>query len=141
VNVRRDGRVALLFSDPTGSGHSNPAQIFIRGIAECPPELTTSPAALEEFWSMLFWRQPSSRGRPSWPSPGSGPSGQAWPVPENWLATGLPCSRRARLTVASRWPGWCHCPWTVRGRITASAAAGEWLFTALARHPADRGQG
>ena len=61
MNVRRDGRVALLFSDPTGSGHSNPAQIFIRGIADCPPELTTSPAALEESWSMLFWRQPSSR--------------------------------------------------------------------------------
>ena len=61
VNVRRDGRVALLFSDPTGSGHSSPAQIFIRGTAVCPPELTTSPAGLEEFWSMLFWRQPSSR--------------------------------------------------------------------------------
>jgi hypothetical protein len=47
VNVRRDGRVAMLFSDPTGSGHSNPVQIFIRGTAACPPELTTSPAALE----------------------------------------------------------------------------------------------
>jgi Pyridoxamine 5'-phosphate oxidase len=61
VNVRRDGRVALLFSDPTGSGHASPAQVFIRGMAACPPELTTSPAGLEEYWSMLFWRQPSSR--------------------------------------------------------------------------------
>jgi hypothetical protein len=61
VNVRRDGRVALLFSDPTGSGLSSPAQMFIRGTAVCPPGLITSPAALEEFWSMLFWRQPSSR--------------------------------------------------------------------------------
>ena len=61
LNVRRDGRVALLFSDPTGSGQDSPAQIFIRGTAVCPPELVTSPAGLEEYWSMLFWRQPSSR--------------------------------------------------------------------------------
>jgi hypothetical protein len=61
LNVRRDGRVALLFSDPTGSGLSTPAQIFIGGTARCS-ELTTSPAGLEEYWSMLFRRQPSSRG-------------------------------------------------------------------------------
>jgi Pyridoxamine 5'-phosphate oxidase len=61
LNVRRDGRVALLFSDPTGSGLSAPAQIFIGGTARCS-ELTTSPAGLEEYWSMLFLRQPSSRG-------------------------------------------------------------------------------
>ncbi len=61
LNVRRDGRVALLFSDPTGSGLSAPGQIFISGTARCS-ELTTSPAGLEEYWSMLFRRQPSSRG-------------------------------------------------------------------------------
>jgi len=61
LNVRRDGRVALLFSDPTGSGLSAPPQIFIGGKAQCS-ELTTSPAGLEEYWSMLFRRQPSSRG-------------------------------------------------------------------------------
>ncbi len=60
LNVRRDGRVALLFSDPTGSGLSAPAQIFIGGNARCS-ELTTSPAGLEDYWSMLFYRQPSSR--------------------------------------------------------------------------------
>lgn len=61
LNVRRDGRVALLFSDPTGSGLEDPGQVFIGGRARCS-ELTTSPAGLEEFWSMLFFRQPSSRG-------------------------------------------------------------------------------
>lgn len=61
LNVRRDGRVALLFSDPTGSGLSSPVQIFVGGTARCS-ELTTSPAGLEEYWSMLFRRQPSSRG-------------------------------------------------------------------------------
>jgi hypothetical protein len=61
LNVRRDGRVALLFSDPTGSGISAPVQIFSSGTGQCS-ELTTSPAGLEEYWSMLFRRQPSSRG-------------------------------------------------------------------------------
>jgi hypothetical protein len=61
LNVRRDRRVALLFSDPTGSGFSAPTQIFIGGSARCS-ELTTSPAGLEDYWSMLFRRQPSSRG-------------------------------------------------------------------------------
>jgi hypothetical protein len=60
LNVRRDGRVALLFSDPTGSELSAPGQIFISGNARCS-ELTTSPDGLEEYWSMLFLRQPSSR--------------------------------------------------------------------------------
>jgi hypothetical protein len=60
LNVRRDGRVALLFSDPTGSGLGDPVQLFIRGSAVCG-ELTTSPAGVEEYWSMLYWRQPSSR--------------------------------------------------------------------------------
>jgi Pyridoxamine 5'-phosphate oxidase len=61
LNVRRDGRVALLFSDPTGSGLSAPAQIFIAGNAQCSAEVTTSPAGLEDYWSMLYQRQPSSR--------------------------------------------------------------------------------
>jgi hypothetical protein len=59
--VRRDGRVAMLFSDPTGSRLSAPAQIFVSGNARCS-ELTASPAGLEEYWSMLFRKQPSSRG-------------------------------------------------------------------------------
>ncbi|WP_239118587.1 pyridoxamine 5'-phosphate oxidase family protein, partial [Paractinoplanes ferrugineus] len=32
-NIRRDGRVALLFSDPTASGLDEPAQILVRGVA------------------------------------------------------------------------------------------------------------
>jgi Pyridoxamine 5'-phosphate oxidase len=61
LNVRRDGRVALLFSDPTGSGLDAPVQISIGGGAVCSEIPTTSLAGLEEYWSMLFWRQPSSR--------------------------------------------------------------------------------
>jgi hypothetical protein len=61
LNVRRDGRVGLLFSDPTGSGLADPPQLFIHGTAECASELTTSPEGLEDYWLMLYERQPSSR--------------------------------------------------------------------------------
>jgi len=43
-NVQRDGRVSLLFSDPTASGLSDPVQVFVQGYAVCPDEPTTSPA-------------------------------------------------------------------------------------------------
>ncbi|MFF7333869.1 pyridoxamine 5'-phosphate oxidase family protein [Streptomyces sp. NPDC008150] len=61
LNVRRDGRVALLFSDPTASGLDRPDQVFVRGTAVCPEEIVTSPAGDEAYWSMLFDRQPESR--------------------------------------------------------------------------------
>ncbi|MEU8789809.1 pyridoxamine 5'-phosphate oxidase family protein [Streptomyces sp. NPDC048643] len=61
LNVRRDGRVALLFSDPTASGLDRPEQVFIGGTAVCPEEIVTSPAGEEAYWSMLFDRQPESR--------------------------------------------------------------------------------
>jgi Pyridoxamine 5'-phosphate oxidase len=61
LNVRRDGRVALLFSEPTGSGLINAPQVFVSGHASCPDEIVTSPAGLEEYWARLFKRQPSSR--------------------------------------------------------------------------------
>ncbi|MCW8383880.1 pyridoxamine 5'-phosphate oxidase family protein [Streptomyces justiciae] len=61
LNVRRDGRVALLFSDPTGSGLDAAEQVFVSGTAVCPEEIVTSPAGDEAYWSMLFDRQPDSR--------------------------------------------------------------------------------
>lgn len=61
LNVRRDGRVALLFSDPTGSGLAHPAQILITGAATCPDEVRTGPEGTEDYWRMLFDRQPHSR--------------------------------------------------------------------------------
>jgi hypothetical protein len=60
-NIRRDTRVALLFSDPTGSGLSDPPQVLIRGTAVCPEQIVVSPDGLERYWGMLFERQPSSR--------------------------------------------------------------------------------
>lgn len=60
-NVRRDGRVALLFSDPTGSGLDAPDQVLVTGVATCPDEIVTTPGELADYWRMLFERQPSSR--------------------------------------------------------------------------------
>ncbi|MFJ9933923.1 pyridoxamine 5'-phosphate oxidase family protein [Streptomyces virginiae] len=61
LNVRRDGRVALLFSDPTGSGLDPAPQVFVSGRAECPDTIMTGPCGAEEYWRRLFERQPHSR--------------------------------------------------------------------------------
>ncbi|MFE6906583.1 pyridoxamine 5'-phosphate oxidase family protein [Streptomyces erythrochromogenes] len=61
LNVRRDGRVALLFSDPTGSGLDHAPQIFVGGRARCPEEIMAGPQGAEEYWRLLFERQPHSR--------------------------------------------------------------------------------
>ncbi|MFF0549777.1 pyridoxamine 5'-phosphate oxidase family protein [Streptomyces sp. NPDC004311] len=61
LNVRRDGRVGLLFSDPTGSGLDPAPQVFVAGRARCPDEIMTGPQGAEDYWRMLFERQPHSR--------------------------------------------------------------------------------
>jgi hypothetical protein len=61
LNIRRNGRVALLFSEPTSSGLKEPQQIFVGGHAECPDEIMTGPQGAEDYWRMLFERQPHSR--------------------------------------------------------------------------------
>jgi hypothetical protein len=61
-NIRRDPRVALLFSDPTGSGRSDLPQVLVRGTATCPQEIHTGTQGLTEYWQRLAERQPSSRG-------------------------------------------------------------------------------
>jgi len=60
-NVRRNPRVALLFSDPTGAGSGELPQVLVQGTAACPDEIRTSPRGMEEYWSQLASRQPSSR--------------------------------------------------------------------------------
>lgn len=64
-NIRRDARVALLFSDQTGTGRSDLPQVLVRGTATCPDEIHSSPAGLEEYWTRLYQRQPSSRANGS----------------------------------------------------------------------------
>lgn len=66
MNVRRDPHVAMLFSDPTGSGRRDP-QVLVQGTAVVSDDVVTSPAGLERYWARLFTRQPAgtSYGRNS----------------------------------------------------------------------------
>src|SRR4051794_6945126 len=61
LNIRRDAHVALLFSDPTASGLVDAPHVLIKGTATCPDDIVTSPDGVEEYWSMIFDRQPASR--------------------------------------------------------------------------------
>ncbi len=58
-NVRRDGRVSLLFSDPTASGLDHPPAVLIQGDAVCPDRIETWTPELEQLWRMLAKRQPA----------------------------------------------------------------------------------
>src|SRR5215213_11766696 len=57
-NVRRDDRVALLFSEPTGSGLSDAPQVLVQGRAGCPDEIVTDVSGDAEYWRRLHERQP-----------------------------------------------------------------------------------
>ncbi|GIM93775.1 pyridoxamine 5'-phosphate oxidase family protein [Paractinoplanes toevensis] len=61
-NIRRDERVALLFSEPHASGLERPGQILVQGTAICPDRVHTVPEGdLAAFWRRLFERQPNCR--------------------------------------------------------------------------------
>ena len=61
LNVRRDPRVSLLFSNPTASGLENPPAVMVQGDAEAPDEIETSVAGFEEELHKVYPRQPASR--------------------------------------------------------------------------------
>lgn len=66
LNVRRDPRVALLFSDPTGSGldlsaPDQPGQVLLQGEGVSPDEIVTSFARNADLWQRISAAQPSSR--------------------------------------------------------------------------------
>ncbi len=58
LNVRRDSRVAMLFSNPTGSGLISPPHVLIQGDAEAPEELGRMDERFEPMTRLLFERQP-----------------------------------------------------------------------------------
>ena len=63
-NIRRNPRVSLLFSNPTGSGLTNPPAVLIQGDARASDEIVTSMNAvdgLSEYWlESIFRRQPAT---------------------------------------------------------------------------------
>jgi len=61
-NIRRDPRVSLLFSDPTGSGLDNPPAVLVQGDAIAPDDVVTGATGFEDYWlEGVFKRQPFSR--------------------------------------------------------------------------------
>lgn len=60
-NVRRNPRVSLLFSNPTGSGLAHPPAVLVQGDAVSPDEVYTWNEDLEIHWRRLGRLQPASR--------------------------------------------------------------------------------
>jgi general stress protein 26 len=58
LNIRRDGRVALLYSDFTGSGLSEVPAVLVQGMATAP-EIVAPPQDLEDYWRGLFRKNPA----------------------------------------------------------------------------------
>jgi hypothetical protein len=59
-NVRRNPRVALLFSDPTASGLDAPPAVLVQGNAAAPDEVVTELRGYEDALRQVFERQPES---------------------------------------------------------------------------------
>jgi hypothetical protein len=57
-NVRRDGRVSLLFSEPKASGLVRPPVALVQGDATAPDEIITTFAGYEDALRQTFERQP-----------------------------------------------------------------------------------
>ena len=63
-NIRRNPKVGLLFSDPTGSGISNPGGVLICGQARAETRIIADVASLPELADLtrrVMTRQPSSK--------------------------------------------------------------------------------
>lgn len=75
-NIRRDGRVSLLFSEPCGSGMERPPVVLIQGDATASDEIFTKLTGVEEDglrqtferqpYSMVFSSNPLSRYFSDW---------------------------------------------------------------------------
>ena len=58
-NIRRDPRVSLFFSDPTGSGLDQAPTVLVQGHAAAPDQVNTSIGAYEREVKLVYRRQPS----------------------------------------------------------------------------------
>ena len=59
-NIRRDGRVSLLFSEPKASGLERPPAVLVQGDATAPDEIITTFTGFEDGLRQTFERQPGS---------------------------------------------------------------------------------
>lgn len=60
-NVRRDHRVALLFSDPTASGLAQPPAVLIQGDAVVGEQIESYTPELAQLWRIAAERQPINK--------------------------------------------------------------------------------
>ena len=75
-NIRRDGRVAMLFSEPTASGLIGAPQVLVQGTAACPDEIVTDVAArTRSTGGGCSSGNPSTRSTAPTSSPGSSSTG------------------------------------------------------------------
>lgn len=61
LNLRRDPRVSLLFSDPTGSGLTDPSHVLVQGHARVSDDVRTWGGDLTAHWARVGALQPVSR--------------------------------------------------------------------------------
>ena len=61
ANIRRDPRVSLLWSDPTGSGLSAPPAVLLQGHATVDDDVATWNDDLARHWRRVREVQPASR--------------------------------------------------------------------------------
>jgi hypothetical protein len=59
-NVRRTPRVAMLYSNPTGSGLAAPPAVLVQGQAVCPDQIVTQSDELDALGRLIMVRQPVS---------------------------------------------------------------------------------
>jgi hypothetical protein len=61
LNIRRNPRVAMLYSDATGSGLMSPPAVLVQGDAVVPEEVVTSLKPIADYWvHTIMKRQPAS---------------------------------------------------------------------------------
>jgi hypothetical protein len=69
INIRRNPKVSLLFSEPTGSGIADPGAVLIQGDATAEDRVVTDMMAdpdLAAFMQTWFARQPAGAFMSSW---------------------------------------------------------------------------
>jgi hypothetical protein len=59
-NLRRAPRVAMLYSDPTGSGLAAPPAVLVQGDAVCSDQVVTRSDELDTLGRLMMVRQPVS---------------------------------------------------------------------------------
>lgn len=59
VNIRRNPRVSLLFSEPRASGLDNPPAVLVQGDAVA--EEVTTLEGIEDVWAKIYRFQPAAR--------------------------------------------------------------------------------